>query len=168
MLGVALAGLLIAAACGWVVYMYVSPAGAVWHGDTSRVPDIPRIWAQPPARTYFGLLSWLVPWFGGVGVVGLVTVFRVVTGQNGMALVLFQVGAIIMLVGLPGILVHIFIAIFNRPHFLIPPSCRRRTRKTSTRRDSAPYPGRSTVPVPPDARSSTPAARRQGRFRARP
>src|SRR5690349_13918939 len=51
---------------GWMVYRVVAPARAIWRGDASRVPFVPRM--PPQARTYLLYALWFPMAFGGLGV----------------------------------------------------------------------------------------------------
>jgi hypothetical protein len=116
-------GLALPPLMGWVLYRLLSPARAIWRGDASRVPIVPRM--QPYVRTYVPYLLWMTPMLGGTGLIGLsmllLTLFSDswvggVFGIPGIGLMLF--------VAPPFMIVHLFACLFNRPRFLITPICR--------------------------------------------
>src|SRR5689334_14010097 len=51
---------------GWMVYRVVAPTRAIWRGDASRLPFVPRM--PPQARTYLLYAVWFPMVFGGLGV----------------------------------------------------------------------------------------------------
>lgn len=63
---------------GWMIYRVVAPARAIWRGDASRVPTVPRM--PPQARTYLLYAVWFTLIFGGVAVTMLAYAFRQLLG----------------------------------------------------------------------------------------
>ncbi|HEX6870212.1 MAG TPA: hypothetical protein VF163_03855, partial [Micromonosporaceae bacterium] len=118
-----LLGLIWTSIMGGLLYVSVSPAGAIWRGDADRVPQLGQISVN--ARSYLAFLLWSVPFFGGGTTVGLVFVIGTLTGSRDVLLLTAAKAAFaLILVSVPLIGLHWFVNAFGRPEFLIPPPYR--------------------------------------------
>jgi hypothetical protein len=107
---------------GWLLHRVLAPARAIWRGDASRVPDVPRV--QPYQRTYLPYLLWFAPLAGGVGLFSLAGLVFTLFPDSWLGLVFGVPGLALTFVAPAFMLVHLFACLFNRPRFLITPVCR--------------------------------------------
>ena len=106
----------------WMVYRVLSPVRAIWRGDASQVPIIPRV--QPEARTYLLYALWFTMVNGGSGLMLLAYAVDLLVGPAEVLKVIGRSGLWLMFAGLPLLPVHLFAYCFNRPRFLITPAWR--------------------------------------------
>jgi hypothetical protein len=121
MIGRALVGLVLALVSSRLLYVVLSPARAIWRGDSSRVPNIPRV--PPSPRTYLLYLLWFVPTMAATALIGVALMLSVF-GDGLVVKVVARVAVNLMFSGLPFTLLHLFACVFNRPHLLITPAYR--------------------------------------------
>jgi hypothetical protein len=101
------------------------PLPGVWRGEITWV-DPPRF-GPIPARTYPAFMLWVGAWFFGVFLMCVTALIAVVADAprgNGIVLAPAMAGAFFILAAIPLILVHMCVALFARPRFLVPPPCR--------------------------------------------
>jgi hypothetical protein len=122
MIGQLAFGLGLPALMSWMLYRVLSPARAIWWGDVSRVPRIPRV--QPQARTYLPYLLWFVPMNGGIALFGLAELLVTLFGRIEVARLIGRTGLGLMFASFAFMLLHLFAFAFNRPRFLIAPAYR--------------------------------------------
>ncbi|GGM63057.1 hypothetical protein ACFFX1_42675 [Dactylosporangium sucinum] len=116
-------GLALPPLMGWVLYNLLSPARAIWRGEASRVPVVPGI--RPSQRAYVPYLLWTTPFFGGIGLVGVaILLFTLFTGSWAGLVFGIPGFGLMLVVAPPFMLVHLIACLFNRPRFLITPTCR--------------------------------------------
>ena len=111
-----------AALTGWMVYRVLSPARAVWRGDASRVPAVPRI--RPQARTYLLFALWFTMLFGGTGLAMFSAALDALVGPFGVLEVISVCGFGLFFAGLALLPLHLFAYCCNRPRLLITPAWR--------------------------------------------
>jgi hypothetical protein len=122
-----LGGLLLIALGGLMLRLVLRPARAIWQGDESRLPDIPRWKAN--GRTYFGALLWMVPVYAGITLLGLFSVVYALLPHSPFPYVVFGAPALILsLAAVPLVAVHLCVIVFNWPPFLIPVRYRKHRR----------------------------------------
>lgn len=105
---------------GAFVWKILSPLGAIWRGDASRVPNLSRL--QPQARTYLPFSLWVGAVFGGLGLMALAAGVEVLGLRLPWPLAIVGIG--VFWAAGPLILVNMFAWAFNRPKFLIVPAYR--------------------------------------------
>jgi hypothetical protein len=111
---------LVLALWGGFAWKILSPLGAVWRGDASRVPSLSRF--QPQARTYLPFSLWVGAAFGGLGLVALAAGVEVLGIWQPRPLAIVGFG--VFWAAGPLMLVNMFAWAFNRPKFLIVPAYR--------------------------------------------
>jgi hypothetical protein len=106
---------------GGFAWKVLSPLGAIWRGDASRVPRMVRV--HPQARTYLPFSLWAGTMSVGM-CLGTLAVFVDVVGVwHRPKLLVIAAFGVFYATG-PLLLVNMFAWAFNRPRFLIVPAYR--------------------------------------------
>jgi hypothetical protein len=107
---------------GWMVYRVLGPVRAIWRGDASRVPTVPRM--PPHARTYLLYAMWFTMIFGGLGLAMLAYALRQLLGTVLVLKGIGRTGLDLSFARIALLPVHLFVYCFNRPSFLVTPAWR--------------------------------------------
>jgi hypothetical protein len=112
---------LVIAVTAHFAWRILSPLGAIWHGDASRVPRMAKL--RPQARTYLPFSLWNGALNGGLLLMG-VDVFVDALGIWHRPRLLAMAAAGLFYAAGPLALLNVFAWAFNRPKVLIVPAYR--------------------------------------------
>jgi len=99
----------------------IAPIGAIWRGETARVPRLVRL--HPQARTYLPFSLWIGMLCAGMCVLCVCWLMDGLGITHGLSAV-GRVGIGVMTASFPLMLVNVIVWAFNRPRLFVVPTYR--------------------------------------------